>query len=389
MPLTLEKTLPYLDLLIKAETISHQSNLPLMARLAEHFTTRGFRVVRLPNARGDKENLIATIGPENTAPLAFAGHVDVVPVAGQPWTVPPFVLTRKDKKLFGRGTCDMKGFVAIMLALAEELAVLHQAKPLPRAVQFLFTYDEETTMAGAAQLVTALGKEAPKPAMILVGEPSAMTTITQHKGISAYTFTFTGKEGHSSQPHKGRSAIAMAVQTAQYLLRLAAEKGQRPFAGSAFDPPYTTFNLGQIEGGTAVNIIARHATLTWECRPHPGDNGEGIMQQVQQFLDAQGFTPYTEIKPLIAVPPFADVPDHPLVSLAAVFLASGKRFAAPFATEASLYQSAQIPVLICGPGSIEQAHQPDEFVTEDQFMQGLAFAEKLAAAWVSGTNPLY
>lgn len=385
------RTIEILERLVAFDTVSARSNLALIefirALLAEH----GIDCRLTFHEGGEKANLLATIGPPVAGGVVLSGHTDVVPVDGQPWTSDPFRCTVRDNRIYGRGTADMKGFIACTLALLSEMT----AAPLRVPIHLAFSYDEEVGCLGVPALLDDLAARLPLPAVAIVGEPTRLDVADRHKGIYGFETIVIGRDGHSSAPHRGVNAIAAAAELIALLQRIAAEfRDHGPFDDS-FDPPYTTINIGLIEGGTAVNIIPRRCAIRWETRPLPVQDPAEIVGRLDRFAA-------TDLLPrLRQVAPEAEVTTRQTVGVAGLMVDAGSPAAAllrrltganstigvAFTTEAGLFQRAGIPAVVCGPGSIEQAHQPDEFVEIDQLEACVALLRKVIA-WAAEPSPL-
>lgn len=377
----LEQTKKILAKLLAFPTLSGTSNLAIIGYLRETLEAAGARVRLYPDETGEKANLFATIGPDQPGGIVLSGHSDVVPVAGQNWTVEPFALTERDGRLIGRGAVDMKGFIAAAVAMAPVFA-RHQLK---RPVHIAVTYDEEITCFGAAALARSLVADGIRPAVAIVGEPTGMGIIEGHKGCYEYTTEFTGLEGHSAQPDKGVSAIDQAARFITRLHEVRAELQTDAPPGSRYAPPWTTVHIGRIDGGTARNVIARHCRVDWEIRPVRASDAEKIKSMMDAFVAA-------ELKPAMTdIDKNADVVTHTMCEVASFepVAASEARDllhdltgatsadVVSFGTEAGFYQDVGISSVVCGPGSIRQAHMADEFIEEDQLRTCLALLEKL------------
>jgi len=377
----LQHTVELLEKLIAFPTISPDSNLQLIDFAAEKLNALGATVRVSPDDTGHKANLFATLGPETDGGIVLSGHSDVVPVAGQDWTSDPFSMREADGRLFGRGACDMKGFIAASLAMAEHYAAL----PLTRPVHFAFTHDEETGCLGAQTLVEELRDIGMKPSACIIGEPTLMRIIEGHKGCYEYTVEFSGLAGHGSVPDAGVSAVEYAVRYISHLLSLRPELVERCPPGSPFDPPHTTLQVGRVAGGIAHNVIADKCTVDWEMRPVQNSDADFIKTRMGEHVE-------NDLLPAMqAVHPDADIvthtigeiagleamPDSEAVKLVYELTGANTTDFVCFGTEAGLFQQIGIPAVVCGPGSIEQAHKPDEFVELDQLDQCLAMLDKL------------
>ena len=367
--------------LVACPTVSADSNLDMMAILANRLEDAGARVQILSDDTGTKANMFATLGPEQEGGLVLSGHSDVVPVTDQPWTSDPFGMIERDGALYGRGTCDMKGFIACAVTMAERYA----RRDLSRPVHFAFTYDEEVGCLGGQALVDALRAQGVRPDMAIVGEPTSMRIIEGHKGCCEYTAHFRGLEGHGSAPDRGVNAAEYATRYVSKLLELREELKSRVPSGSRFDPPWTTINVGRIHGGSAHNVIASLAEVDWEMRPVQWGDADFVKGEMSAFVD-QVLRPAMQ-----AVDPNADIWTdvigevaglEPMEENAARDLvtkltgANGADLVA-FGTEAGLFQSLGTHVVVCGPGSIEQAHMADEFITVEQMEACLKMLDRV------------
>lgn len=373
-----------LSTLVAFDTTSRLSNLALIEWVEAYLDRHGVPHRRVPNADGTKASLLATIGPNVEGGVVLSGHTDVVPVDGQPWSTDPWVLTEKDGRLYGRGTCDMKGFLAIALAAAPDFA----AAPLKRPVHLAFSYDEEVGCLGAPDLIETLKASVPAPACVLVGEPTDMRAISGHKGIASFRVTVTGREAHSSLTHMGVSANMAAIRLLAILLKLSEDLSARADPASPFTPKGTTLTVGQINGGTAVNILARECVFIFDVRTEPGQSAEVLLADFLReatALDAELKARAPEAGVLVErrslTPPFAPESDGAAETLARRLAGdNGPLRVAPYAAEAGQFQQAGFSTVICGPGSIDQAHQPDEFIEISQMERGSAFMVRLIEA---------
>lgn len=369
--------------LVAIDTTSHRSNRPLIDLCAHWLAAAGITSHILASDTGHKAGLIASIGPDRPGGVLLAGHTDTVPVDGQVWRSNPFTLVERTARLFGRGTADMKGFIAAVLAMVPRFA----ASPLQVPIHLLLSYDEEIGCLAAPALVEALRERLPPPALAVVGEPSEMRVATAHRGIATYTTTVHGRAGHSGLPALGVSAIAAASRCVIWFDELAAglEAGS-PDALSA--QLATTVNVGTIAGGTAVNIIAPTCRIDWECRPAPGFAVAAVEAQFDAFVGEvllpalRQRAPEARVETVrrVLVPPLtppATAEAEALVALAANWAGCQVPTTVPFASEAGFLQGADIPTLICGPGSPRQAHQADEFVTIAQLQACVTFLQRL------------
>ena len=370
-----------LERLIAFDTTSRRTNLELIEFAEAQLADCGAKMRRVMNADGSKANLIASIGPEVDGGVVLSGHTDVVPVDGQAWTSDPWVLTRRDGRFYGRGTADMKAFLALALAAASDFA----AAPLKRPVQLAFSYDEEIGCLGAPSLIRDLVRTGPRPSVVIVGEPTSMETVSGHKGIATFKVTVTGKEAHSSLTHLGVSAIMEAAKLIARLSELAAELERSADPASPFVPKGASLTIGQIHGGTAVNILARECIFAFDLRAPPGVDAKAVLQPVVDMaetldaeLKARAPEAGVKIETRSSTPPLS-----PDTSGAAEALArrlagdNGPARVVSYAAEAGQFQEAGYSTVICGPGSIEQAHQADEYLEISQLERGAAFMARL------------
>ena len=384
-------TLELLDRLIGFDTVSARSNLALIAFVRGLLEPHGIPVRLTHHATGDKANLYATIGPARAGGIVLSGHTDVVPVQGQPWSGDPFRLIRRGTRLYGRGTTDMKGFIAVALSLLPEML----AEPLAIPIHFAFSFDEEVGCAGVPHLLAELGTELPQPAIALIGEPTEMRPVTAHKGIHGFVTTVRGRDGHSSAPQRGAGAIVPAAEAVAFLGRLAAELKEKAPADSPFDPPYTTLNVGTISGGTAINILPRECRFVWEFRPIPETDPDALVRRYEAFLAEEVLPRMRETaaeadivnERICAAPPLRPEPDSPAERLVRALTGANASGTVAFATEAGLFQQKGVSAVVCGPGSIAQAHQPDEFIEEDQLAQCETMLRKLIGLARRGAFP--
>ena len=368
-----------LDRLVAFPTVSSETNLPLIDFAAEVLEDHGIACLR--EEEGGKGGLVAHVGPE-ARPVMLSGHTDVVPVEGQAWNYDPFAVTEADGRLYGRGTCDMKGFDAIALHAMGRAAALHREGRLRRGLQIALSRDEEVGCTGVAPLAT-LARDLPPPEALIVGEPTEMRVVTGHKGIAIWRVRVKGHEVHSSLQPEGVSAVmegAKLVAWANGINEAAEAAPSHP----DWHPPHHTINVGRFAGGTAHNITATDASMLVSVRMMPGETLEHWRARLDEA-----------IAPIDA----AMKARHPDTGFVVEALAHGPVFAAPegsraealcrqitgdngthtvaFGTEAGEWQSAGLDVAICGPGSIDQAHQPDEFITLSEFRRGQAFMDRL------------
>ena len=369
--------------LVAFDTTSRDSNLALIEYVERLLGELGVTATRVPNADGRKANLYATLGPQTEGGIVLSGHTDVVPVDGQIWSSDPFTLTERDGRIYGRGTCDMKGFLALALAAAPIFA---EPGRLKRPVHLAFSYDEEVGCLGAPSMIAEIAKHLPRPAAVIVGEPTMMEVVHGHKGITTYTVTVTGHEAHSSLTHLGLSANTVAIRLMHRLMELADRLEREADPASPFQPKHATITVGMIKGGTAGNILARQCVFLFDLRCPPGMDPQPILapflteaKAVDTEMKARFPDTGIDIVRRSLTPAFAPEPDGEAERVARSLAGdNGPPRVVPYAAEAGQFQEAGFSTVICGPGSIEQAHQPDEYVDRAQMERGATFMLRLA-----------
>lgn len=379
----LDSVLSILERLVAFDTESSKSNLPLLAWVEERLTAQGVPFVRVPNAEGDKATLFATVGPMGDGGIVLSGHVDVVPVAGQAWSSDPFALRVADGRAYGRGAVDMKGFAALALALVPEM----QAAGLRRPIHIMLSHDEEVTCLGVVDTIRRMGADLPRPAAVIVGEPTRLEVADAHKGAACYLTEFKGHEAHSSKPHLGADAVLGAVAYVAELERVAAELRAAGDPSGRFDPPFATLSVGRIEGGTARNIIANRCRIEWEVRGVPQTDIAAIETRMRRFADdvvvpkmsAYGHASAVTTHMSVNVPSLEPMTGSYAETLALRLAGRNATITVPYATEAGHFRRDGIPTVVCGPGSIDQAHQPDEYIELSELERGIAFMRGLIA----------
>ncbi|GHF36917.1 acetylornithine deacetylase [Seohaeicola zhoushanensis] len=382
----LADTIALLDRLVGFPTISSDSNLAMIADLAARLTDVGARVEMFTDETGAKANLFATLGPEGDGGLILSGHTDVVPVAEQDWSSDPFQMRSEAGLLYGRGTCDMKGFIAAAVVMAQDYAQLDLKRPL----HFAFTHDEEVGCLGARALVPELQKRGLRPAMAIIGEPTLMGVIEGHKGCCEYTVRFGGLEGHGSAPERGVNAVEYAVRYVTRLMELRAELMGRAPAKSRFQPPWSTINIGSLRGGVAHNVIAGKAELEWETRPVQKGDMAFVKDAIAAFVEGELLPAMRAVHPEASIETevigevagLEVLDDNAARDLVAGLVGANGADVVPFGTEAGLFQEMGMSVVVCGPGSIEQAHKPDEFIAVDQLDACLSMLDRLGQSLV-------
>ena len=378
---TIDQAISTLGDLIGFPTVSADSNLELIRYIHAYLEGAGADVDIHTDKSGTKANLFATLGPHVDGGIMLSGHTDVVPVDDQDWSTDPFVLHERDGRLYGRGACDMKGFIACVLATVPAFAEAKLARP----VHFAFTYDEEVGCLGARALADVIRDAAIRPSLAIVGEPTFMRIIEGHKGCYEYSVRFNGVEGHSAMPELGVNAVDYAVQYVAKLMALRDALHRRAPEGSRFDPPWTTLQVGRFCGGTARNVIAGHCDVDWEMRPVRKADAAFVKSEIKTFVDNVLRPAMQEASPLAdivtttigEVDGLEPMPENQALRLVAELTGQAVADVVPFGTEAGVYQELGMSAVVCGPGSIDQAHKPDEFVAREQLEQTLAMLDGL------------
>lgn len=351
--------------LVGFDTVSRHSNMALIDWVREYLAGFGVESRLVPNDDGSKANLFASIGPPAEGGVVLSGHTDVVPVDGQAWDTDPFTLIERDGRLYGRGTADMKSFSAIALALVPEML----AAGLKRPIHLALSYDEEVGCFGAPFMIERIVRELPRPSAVIVGEPTSMGVVLAHKGCYALRTTVTGREVHSSQVNRGVSAVMVAARLATFVADMMAENKAKADPASPFDPPYTTLHVGTIQGGTALNIMAKRCEFLWDIRPVTGDDWRAYLNRFQAYCDTllpemRAIAPECAIvtEVLAGAPGLAPEPGGPAAQLVHALTGRNDTAVVPYGAEAGQFQEAGFSTVMCGPGSIDQAHQANEFI---------------------------
>jgi len=374
-----------LDHLVAFPTVSRDSNLPLIDWVEEYLESHGVTAHRVWNEDRTKASLFAHIGPEVAGGVVLSGHSDVVPVDGQAWSSDPWTVTERGGRLYGRGTCDMKGFVALALA-AVPLAL---AADLKRPLQLALSHDEELGCTGAPPMIAEMARSLPRAAAVIVGEPSRFSVVTGHKGGTGLKVHVQGFEVHSSLIHTGVSAIMAAAPLIDFANRMNAANAARPPTALAqlFDPPWTTLHVGMIQGGTAHNITAADCRFSCEFRVVPGEDIEDWVaafegQVAQATAAMQAIRPETGITldRFFVVPPLRPETDGAAEALVRRLTGDNATHVVSYGTEAGQFQAEGYSAVVCGPGDIAQAHQPDEYLEISEFDAGWSFMQRLVAS---------
>ncbi len=376
----LSAQLDWIARLIAHDTISSKSNLDLIKDVEGYFAEQGVETFRVENDDATKSNLYAIVGPRAPGGVVLSGHTDVVPVEGQDWDTDPFVVTEKDGKLYGRGTCDMKSFSAIGLSLVPEMLNTDLKRPLI----FALSYDEEIGCLGAPRMISEIAERAPSPSAVIVGEPTNMNVINGHKGIASFRVRVTGYTTHSSQTDRGVSAVEAAARLIAKISDMRKARARDADKSSPFNPPYSTMTVNVVRGGTQLNIMAGEATFDWDLRAVPGDSATDIVEEFSDFakgvemeMRKQAPSCRIAIEQMTNAPAFAPHEPNAAADLAKSITGRNASDVVAYCAEAGQFQEAGFSTVICGPGSIDQAHQANEFITLDQIKLGTQFMRRL------------
>jgi len=366
--------------LVAFDTTSHRSNLGIIDFIEDFLAQHGVAARRVVSSDGEKSSLYATLGPDGEGGVALSGHTDVVPVDGQTWSSDPFTLRAADGRYYGRGTADMKGFIAAVLAATPDF----KRRKLRTPIHYAFSYDEEIGCVGVRPMIAELGKNLPKPRMVIVGEPTSMQVIDAHKGPVRWHVEVIGRAAHSSMAPLGVNAITYAARLVAELERIEADL-KKTVRNARFDPPYPTLQVTKLAGGTASNIIPINCTLGFEVRALPELDPDDIERRLRHFADTQCLPEMRAIAPEAdititrtnSVPPFGADRASDVVALALKLTGQNETHTVSFATEAGLFQDAGAPAVICGPGDIAQAHTADEWIAESEIDKCMRFLSRL------------
>lgn len=383
-----KEALAMIKQLVEMPTVSRDSNLDLIHWVRDHLKSMGVDSTLVHDATGKKANLYATIGPQDKPGIVLSGHTDVVPIDGQEWSTDPFQIVEKDGKLYGRGTSDMKSFVAIALSYAPKFV----AAKLETPIHYAFTYDEEVGCLGAKRLIEALKQMPVRPKACIVGEPTEMQVIAQHKGKKSWRVDVRGFECHSSLTHQGANAVEAAAELIAFIKSMARKKHDNGPYDQEFAPPYTSLHTGVVNGGTALNIVPKDCHFLWEIRYLPQDDVDALFAEVVAYAKNKlepelkaidpdaGFT-FTQISEF---PGLSTEDRAGVVELAKALTGANRVQKVAFGTEAGLFSELGIPTIVCGPGNIEQAHKPNEFIELSQIALCEAFMDRLLERVKSG-----
>jgi acetylornithine deacetylase len=375
-------TREWLAHLVAFDTTSRNSNLALIESVEAWLGGVGVTSTRIPATEGGKANLLFSIGPQVAGGVVLSGHTDVVPVDGQDWSSDPWTLAERDGRLYGRGSADMKGFIATGLSRVPRML----AADLKRPIHFALSYDEEVGLLGAPSLIETLMASVPRPSVVVVGEPTGMRIVERHKGIMGLRTTVLGHEAHSSQTHLGVSANMVATRLMSRIVEIADRLAANGVP-NGFEPPNATVTIGVVRGGTAPNILARECSFIWDIRSVSPSETRNVYDEVVAYaaqldVDIRARFPDCGIRTEILsdVPPLTGKGNAPALQLVARLTSASEYDVASYVSEAGLFEQVGLPTVICGPGWIAQAHQPDEYLELAQLAAGEAFMDRLVEA---------
>ena len=376
------ETIKILEKLVSFQSISGTSTREINNFIVECLMRHGVEPVLSYDGDGERSNVFATIGPKIDGGVLFNGHTDVVPVEGQKWSTDPFTLTQIEDRLYGRGSVDMKGFLACALASLPNFLAANLSRPIHLA----FSYDEETGGFGMPVLLKSMAENQFQPGVVIVGEPTEMKIITGHKGSYEMRTEISGYEVHSSNPLLGVNAISVAMELISKMEEIGQDRASNPIPGSPYDPPFATFNVGIIEGGAASNATAGWCNFDWEYRPMPDEDGEKTIAEIENFANTKLLPKMKEISDeadinIITQAPVGGLDDRNAAK-ASAFITEitglNSKGVVSFGTDAGYFSDKGYSTVVFGPGSINRAHKPDEYVKVSELRQGLEFFEKVA-----------
>jgi acetylornithine deacetylase len=369
-----------LERLVSFDTTSHKSNRAIVAFVQDYLSSLGVASEIVPTPDDEKASVFATIGPAGVPGIGLSGHTDVVPADPTAWTSDPFTLREADGRLYGRGTADMKGYLACALAMVPSF----KSRALKTPIHLLFSYDEETGCTGVRPMIAELGDRLPKPRAVIVGEPTSMAVVDAHKGPVRWSVEITGRAAHSSMAPLGVNAITAAAHLIAELQRIERDLAALP-PDARFTPPYPTLQVTEISGGIAANIVPASCRFGFEVRALPGIDIDAIERRLVEFANTQLVPDMQRVAPEAGivirqtnrVPPFA-AGSSDIVALALKLAGQNDTQAVSYATEAGLFQAAGFPSVVCGPGDIAQAHTADEWIAISEIESCLGFMGRLA-----------
>ncbi len=377
----LDETVGILERLVGFESVSGRPTHGIVGYIKDYLEGLGIEATLSYDDEGERANVFATIGPEVDGGVVLNGHTDVVPVEGQNWSADPFTLTRKDERLFGRGSVDMKGFLACVLGSVPGFKGAGLKKP----IHIAFSYDEETGGYGMPVLLEHMAGKPFRPSVVIVGEPTEMKIITGHKGGYEMRTEISGFEVHSSNPFRGVNAISAAGKLIAKIEEICARFAANPYPNSPYDPPFTTANVGIIEGGAARNATAGWCNFDWEFRPMPGEDGDKVVEELKAYAAEEllpamkAVNPAADIKIIVEspVPPLDDSNATEARAFVSEVTGLNSEDVVSFGTDAGYFSGAGFSTVVFGPGSITRAHQPDEYIEIGELAQGLDFLKKV------------
>lgn len=379
---SLDTAIEILGGLVAFDSVSGRPNHGIVGYLRDTLEAQGVAVTLSHDGDRERANVFATIGPLVDGGVVLNGHTDVVPVEGQVWATDPFALTQRGERLYGRGAVDMKGFLACVLASVP----MFQAAALVRPVHLAFVFDEEIGGLGMPFLLGSMADLPCRPAIAIVGEPTGMNIVTGHKGGCEMRTEITGHEVHSSDPTRGVSAIATAMRLIAKIEEAGKRLAANPVPESPYFPPYGTFNIGTIEGGSARNATAGWCNFDWEFRPMPGQDSRAIIAEIEDFARDELLPAMRRVSPKadiriiteVSVPSLDDRNAHAAAAFVSEITGQNSQGVVSFGTDAGYFSAAGISTVVFGPGSIRRAHGPDEYIEISELQQGLHFLRAVA-----------
>ena len=377
-----DKSLEILEKLVAFPSVSGLPTHEIIKYIKNFFEDHGLDVILSYDEKKERSNIFTTIGPREDGGILLNGHTDVVAVEGQNWKTDPFKLTKIDQRLFGRGSVDMKGFLACAMASIP----FFQSQSLKKPIHLAFTFDEETGGFGMPVLLESLKAENIKPEIIIVGEPTEMNIVTSHKGGDEMRTEITGFEVHSCDPERGVSAISAAMKVIAKIEEIGLRLSSNPYKNSPFEPPFGTFNVGTIEGGAARNATAGWCNFDWEFRPMPGEDNKKIISEIKEYVSSVVLPPMQkvnkqaniEIITEVSVPSFDDRLSEKAANFVSEVTGKNSRGVVSFGTDAGYFSNGGYSTVVCGPGTISRAHAPDEYITVEEMKQGMKFMKDIA-----------
>ncbi|MEL7256754.1 MAG: acetylornithine deacetylase [Pseudomonadota bacterium] len=381
MPDTLDATVEILQRLVSFDSVSGRPTHGIVGYIQDYLKQHDISSTLSFDDADERANIFATIGPQIDGGIILNGHTDVVPVEGQDWSSNPFNLTRKGDRLYGRGSVDMKGFLACVLASVP----MFNAAPLTKPIHIAFTFDEETGGLGMPILLESMSDFAYRPEIVIIGEPTQMKIVTGHKGGYEMRTEIKGQEAHSCDPRRGVNAISAAMKLISKIEEMNAQRAANPVKGSLYSPPFPTFNVGTIEGGAARNATAGWCNFDWEYRPMPGEDGSLAIAEIEAFA-AHDILPAMRavsndadicIITEVAVPPLDDRNAAKAAEFVSEITGLNDTGVVSFGTDAGYFSDADYSTVVFGPGDISRAHKADEYIETQELVQGLDFLRKL------------